>query len=120
MTIEDSPLIDHVEEGDIELVNGKHFKDAVLFPGGSHSWDCSSIGQDAEISVDEVMELLEHNADILVLSESKDGKIPVSLDTVKMLMNKGVTVYIRKTEKAVRIYNKLARRHKHVGAMIHS
>lgn len=118
--IQDSPLIDHVEDGDIELVNGKHFKDAVLFPGGSHSWDCKSIGREDEISVEDVNELLEHNADILVLSECKDGKIPVSLETVKMLMNKGVKVYIRNTETAVRIYNKLAKRHKHVGAIIHS
>ncbi len=120
--IQDSPMIDHVCWGDIELVDGKHFKDAVLFPGGAHSWDWSQTGTQHSpgIKIADVMELIEHDADILILSEGMAGSLHVAPETIKMLQDKGVKVYIRKTEKAVRIYNQLAKRHRHVGALLHS
>ncbi len=116
-----APRITYLSWGKIEIDGQRHFKDAKCFPGGSRAWDWRETGTQhvPGIQPADVKELLEHGATCLVLSTGFHGRLNIGADTFQQLKDLNIPVYVRQTEEAVALYNKL-RETKPVGALFHS
>ena len=103
-----SPRITHMSWGRLE-VDSKLFKDAKLYPGGSREWDWRETGTHhvPGIQPADVAELLDHGAEIVVLSKGVWERLQVCPETLAMLEKKGVAVEVLQTEDAVKRYNAL-------------
>ncbi len=115
-----SPRITHMSWGRLE-VDGKSFKDAKLYPGGAREWNWRETGTHhvPGIQPADVAELLEHGAEIVVLSKGVWERLQVCPDTLTLLEGKGVAVEVLETESAVSRYNVL-RETARVGGLFHS
>lgn len=117
-----SPRIAGLAWGRLE-VEGRDlpYKDAKLFPGGSRAWDWSETGtsHDPGIQPADVEELLEHGAQVVVLSTGMEQRLGVCPETLRRLQQRRVPVHVLQTEKAVQRYNELAETGA-PGALIHS
>ncbi len=115
-----SPHITHMSWGRLEL-DGKLFKDAKVYPGGSREWDWRETGTHhmPGIQPADVAELLDHGAEIVVLSKGVWERLQVCPETLAMLAKKGVAVEVLQTEDAVKRYNAL-RQTEPVGGLFHS
>jgi hypothetical protein len=116
-----SPRITRVEWGLLEVDGNRRFKDAKLFPGGAREWDWNETGTRhvPGIQPDDVVELLEHGAEVVVLSLGVHEQLQVCPETVAMLQGRSIPVHLLPTDQAVALYNRLARDEK-VGGLIHS
>lgn len=108
--MESSPLITHVSWGRIEvegLGTGKDFK---LFPGGGREWDWNEHGtrHTPGIRPEEISELLEHGASVVVLSQGMDLRLRTMPETLRLLEEAGVEVHVAETRQAVSLYDELA------------
>lgn len=115
-----SPGITHLSWGRL-VADGKSFKDAKLYPGGAREWDWRETGTHhvPGIQPADVAELLEHGAEIVVLSKGVWERLQVCAETLTMLKDEGVAVEVLQTESAVHRYNAL-RKTAHVGGLFHS
>ncbi len=115
-----SPRITHISWGRLE-VDGQSFKDAKLYPGGAREWDWRETGTRhvPGIQPADVAELLEHGAEIVVLSKGVWERLGVCPETLTLLQEKGVAVEVLQTEAAVTRYNVL-RETARVGGLFHS
>ena len=115
-----SPRITHISWGRLE-VDGKSFKDAKLYPGGAREWNWRETGTHhvPGIQPADVAELLEHGAEIVVLSKGVWERLQVCPETLTLLEGKGVAVEVLETESAVSRYNVLRERAR-VGGLFHS
>jgi hypothetical protein len=116
-----SPLITRFSWGSVEVEGGRRFKDAKLFPGGAREWDWSETGTDhlPGILPADVEELLEHGAQVVVLSKGIDECLQTCPETLTMLKQRRIKFYVRQTTQAVRLYNRL-REKELVGGLFHS
>lgn len=117
-----SPAVVDEAWGRLELDDGRTFKDAKLWPGGAREWDWNETGtgHQAGIQPADVDELLEHGADIVILSRGRLGALRVPDRTVDRLDEAGVEAVVLKTPEALRRYDALRRSGRRVGALIHS
>lgn len=117
-----SPRITRLSWGHIE-VEGQPapFKDAKLFPGGARAWDWHETGTRhvPGIQPDDVEELLQHGAEVVVLSRGFYERLQVCEETLRFLAEQEIPVHLLQTEKAVQLYNQLRRRQA-VGGLFHS
>lgn len=104
-----SPLITYFSWGRLQVEDGRRFKDAKLFPGGSREWDWSETGTDhvPGIQPKDVEELLEHGAKVVVLSKGIYERLQICPETLEMLKQRGVGFHMLQTEQGVDLYNKL-------------
>lgn len=102
-------------------MDGKSFKDAKLYPGGAREWNWRETGTHhvPGIQPADVAELLEHGAEIVVLSKGVWERLQVCPETLTLLEGKGVAVEVLETESAVSRYNVL-RETARVGGLFHS
>ena len=116
-----SPRIQSVSWGSIIVENGRSFRDAKLFPGGGREWSWNETGTDHTPGIQpaDVEELLDNGASVVVLSEGFDGRLKVTSEALQMLKDRGVEVYVRQTEAAVKLYNEL-RDTQTVGGLFHT
>lgn len=116
-----SPSIDHFEWGRISVAAYGDFKDVKLWPGGARDWDWNETGTRHEpgVQIADVEELLEHGAEIVVLSRGVHRRLQVKPETLAWLEARGVAVEVLQSEAAVARYNQLSVDRK-VGALIHS
>jgi hypothetical protein len=117
-----SPRILDISWGKLEVEGCDHpYKDAKLYPGGSREWNWRETGTEHSpgIQSSDVIELLEHGAEVIILSRGVLGRLQVDGDTLRMLEDRKVPVHVLKTKEAVRLYNNLCE-HEAVGALIHS
>ncbi|MDX1619145.1 MAG: Mth938-like domain-containing protein [Balneolaceae bacterium] len=116
-----SPHISNFSWGLIEVNDNLKYKDAKLFPGGSRKWDWNETGTRhiPGIQPEDVEELLQHNAEVIVLSKGINQRLRVCSETEEMLSDKGIPFFILQSEEAVEKYNEL-RKTEAVGALIHS
>jgi hypothetical protein len=116
-----SPRINRLTWGKLELEGGQTFKDAKLFPGGAREWDWRETGTEHQPGVqpDDVRELIERGATVVVLSQGMNGRLQVSPETLALLDDSGVRVHVLQTEQAVKRYNELVDIEA-VAALIHS
>ena len=116
-----SPRITGFSWGRLDVDGDRSFKDAKLFPGGAREWNWRETGtaHDPGIQPADVEELLEHGADVEVLSKGEMERLQICPETLEMLKNRSVVAHVLQTEAAVRQYNELQRRHR-VGGLFHS
>ena len=67
----------------------------------------------------DVLELLEHGAEVVVLSRGFHERLQVRPETLRLLEERGVTVHVLQTPAAVERYNDLGRASQ-VGGLFHS
>jgi hypothetical protein len=98
------------------------FKDAKLFPGGAREWDWKETGTSHSpgIQPEDVQELLDHGAQVVVLSKGMNRRLGVKPETLSMLEEKGVDVRVEPTDAAVETYNDLRADGRAVGGLFHS
>jgi hypothetical protein len=117
-----SPRIKDVSWGRLE-VEGKAepYKDAKLFPGGSHAWNWRETGTDHRpgIQIADVQELLDHGARIIVLSRGMAECLQVPRETLDFLKQRQIAVHVLPTPEAAALYNKLAE-NESVGGLFHT
>lgn len=122
-TTKKSPRITHVSWGTLE-VEGRDqpFKDAKLYPGGGRAWDWNETGtsHNPGIQPADVEELLEHGAEVIVLSKGMNERLQVKSETLDMLDAEGVDTHVLQTEAAVKRYNDLQSEGELVGGLFHS
>jgi hypothetical protein len=116
-----SPRIKRLTWGQLELEDGRTFKDAKLYPGGAREWDWRETGTGHQPGVQpaDVRELIERGATVVVLSQGMNGRLRVSAETLALLEDSSVRVHVLPTERAVARYNELVDTEP-VGALIHS
>ncbi len=116
-----SPRITRLSWGHLEIEGARTFKDAKLYPGGAREWDWRETGTHhvPGIQAADVAELLDHGAEVVVLSKGILERLRVCPETLDLLRDRGIAVQVLQTEKAVARYNELSR-HAPVGGLFHS
>jgi hypothetical protein len=116
-----SPRIRSLEWGRLEVEGLGTLKDAKLYPGGGRRWDWAETGtsHDPGIQPEDVQELLDHGATVVVLSNGMLERLRVRPETTRLLEKSGVTAHVLPTPDAVRLYNEL-RETASVGGLFHS
>ena len=116
-----SPRIVDLSWGRLEVAGLGAFKDAKLYPGGARAWDWGETGTRhvPGIQPADVAELLEHGAEVVVLSQGVLERLQVCPETLALLERQGIPAHVLPTKDAVRLYNELAAKHK-VGGLFHS
>jgi hypothetical protein len=116
-----SPRILECRWGRLRIDGHGTVKDAKLYPGGARAWDWRETGtrHDPGIQPADVAELVEHGAEVVVLSTGVWQMLKVCPETLRALESQGVSVQVLPTPEAVASYNHLAES-RAVGALIHS
>jgi hypothetical protein len=116
-----SPRIANCRWGRVSIDGYRAVKDPKLYPGGARAWDWRETGtrHDPGIQPADVVELLEHGAEVVVLSRGVLRMLKVCPETLALLKEKGIRVHILPTDEAVATYN-LLRETDRAGALIHS
>lgn len=110
-----------LEWGEVEIDDGRIYKDVKLYPGGARAWNWMETGTSHRSGVQQkdVLELIQHEADIVVLTRGVLGRLNVPEELIAWLQSKGIEVHVAKTKQAVQLYNQLCAEHR-VGILIHS
>ena len=116
-----APRIERLSWGHLEIEGARAFKDAKLYPGGAREWDWRETGTHhvPGIQPADVAELLDHGAEVVVLSKGILERLRVCPESLDLLRDRGITVQVLQTEQAVAHYNELSRRVA-VGGLFHS
>jgi len=118
-----SPRISHVSWGRLDVEDGaQSFKDAKLYPGGARAWDWNETGTSHTPGIQpaDVEELLDHGAEVIVLSQGMNERLQVQSETLRVLEEAGVETHVLQTEEAVARYNDLQSDGRPVGGLFHS
>ena len=118
-------LIRDLTWGEIEVQVGeetRRFRDCKLWPGGARGWDWNETGTDhaTGIQVADIQEVIEHGAQVVILTRGQQGRLQIQEETLNFLEEKGVTYHVEKTNQAVELFNTLSRRGERVGGLFHS
>lgn len=116
-----SPLITQISWGHMEvegLGSGKDFK---LYPGGGRVWDWRETNTEhvPGIQPADVQELIENGSTVVVLSRGMQRLLQTCPETLQLLKEQGIRVYVEETNAAVELYNGLAQTEL-VGGLFHS
>ncbi len=116
-----SPEVLGLSWGSVETDVGT-FRDAKLWPGGGRGWDWNETDthHDPGVQPADTDELLEHGAEVVVLSRGQQGRLRVPEETVTALQEAGAAVEVHDTATAVQRYNELVATGRAVGALLHS
>jgi hypothetical protein len=118
----ESPEIVAESWGRLELADGRTFKDAKLWPGGAREWDWreTGTGHTAGIQPADVDELLEHGAEVVILTRGRAKALRVPEATIDRVRGAGAEAEVLPTAAALARYEELRRGGCAVGALIHS
>jgi hypothetical protein len=116
-----SPRIIERRWGHLLIEGHGAMKDAKLYPGGARAWDWRETGTRHRPGIQpaDVVELLDHGAEVVVLSTGVLRCLGVCPETLALLKNKNVACHVLPTPDAVARYNDLTEG-KAVAALIHS
>ena len=116
-----SPRITSLSWGKIVVEGYPPYKDAKIYPGGSRGWNWDETGtrHTPGIQPADVEELLARGAEVVVLSKGMVGRLQVCPETIRMLEERNIPVYLKRTKEAVKLYNEL-RDSGRVGGLFHS
>lgn len=116
-----SPLVTRISWGRMEVDGLGRGKDWKLYPGGGRVWNWRETGTDhvPGIQPADVAELLEHGAEVVVLSRGMQLVLRTCPETLDLLEGRGIEVHVLETRKAVELYNQLAQ-DRPVGGLFHS
>jgi len=117
-----SPIIGENRWGEIEVDQMGQFRDVKLWPGGGREWDWEETGTRHEPGIQpaDVLELLEGDPEVVVLSRGRELRLHTCQETFELLDARGVTVVQEETSAAIEEYNRLAQTGRRVAALIHT
>jgi hypothetical protein len=117
-----SPKICHIAWGVMDVEHVGRGKDMKLWPGGGREWDWRETGTHHRpgIQAADVEELVEHGADVVVLSRGMLRRLRTTPETLEYLREHDVDVRVEETKAAVELYNRLANDGEAVGGLFHS
>ena len=121
MTDPRSPRIVGDGWGRLELDDGRSFKDAKLWPGGGREWDWNETGtgHSPGIQPEDVDELLEHGAEVVILTRGRVRRLSVPDETVERVESAGAEALVLPTGAAIERYNEL-REDRPVAGLFHT
>jgi len=101
------------------LGNGKDFK---LWPGGGRPWNWSETGtgHSRGIQIDDVRELIEHGAKVIILTRGMLLRLRVPDRTRHFLEKYNIQVVVASTKEGVKIYNEYSEKNVPVAGLFHS
>lgn len=116
-----SPRISGISWGHMEVEGIGTGKDFKLYPGGGRAWNWNETGtqHDPGIQPGDVVELIEHGSEVVVLTRGMELALRTCPETLDLLRKRGIRVFIEETRRAVEIYNELAG-NEAVGGLFHS
>ena len=122
MTADASPRVLSDGWGFVEVEDLGRHRDAKLWPGGGRGWDWNETGTHHHPGIQpaDVAELLEHGADVVVLSRGRELRLDTTPDTLSSLAERNIDVLRLETGAAIGEYNRLAVAGRRVGALLHS
>jgi hypothetical protein len=96
-------------------------KDLKLYPGGGRAWDWNETGTRhvPGIQPADVLELLDRGSRVVVLTRGMALALRTCPETLALLRDREIPVYVEETRAAVALYNKLAE-DTQVGGLFHS
>jgi hypothetical protein len=108
--------------GSVEVEGVGTLRDAKLWPGGARGWDWNETGTQHRPGVQpaDLVELLEHAPDIVVLSRGRQLRLETSPAALSLLEEHDITVVRDETSAAIEEYNRLAAEGRRVAALFHS
>lgn len=117
-----SPRINYLSWGRMEVEGLGRGKDFKLWPGGGREWDWQETGTHHRpgIQASDVEELIEHDARTIVLSRGHLRRLRTPRETLEYLEERHIECHVRETRAAVAIYNELAEEGVSVGGLFHS
>jgi hypothetical protein len=106
----------------VEVDGLGRLRDAKLWPGGGRGWDWNETGTHHRPGIQpaDVAELLEHGADVVVLSRGRELRLETTSETLSLLAARQVELVRDETGAAIAEYNRLAAAGHRVGALLHS
>jgi len=121
MSQHQSPRIEEVSWGCIRVEALSDYKDVKLFPGGAREWDWRETNTHhvPGIQPADVQELLDNGAEAIVLSRGMLKALQVCSQTLALLNEKDIPVYVLQTQAAMQKYNEL-RETVPVGGLFHT
>ena len=117
-----SPRILSLGWGKMDVEKLGQGKDFMLWPGGGKPWDWDAHGTSHSrgIHLDDVKELIEHDAKIVVLTRGMFMRLRVT-DRVKQYLEKmKIEFVVVSTKEGVRLYNQYVDDNKPVAGLFHS
>jgi len=116
-----SPRINRISWGRMEVEDVGIGKDFKLYPGGGREWDWSETNTRhvPGIQPSDVEELLAKGSEVVVLTRGMQLVLRTCPETLRLLQDRGIRVYVEETKAAVGLYNKLAEKEA-VGGLFHS
>ena len=116
-----SPRITHISWGRMEVEGVGSGRDFKLYPGGGREWNWQETNTHhvPGIQPADVMELLEHGSQVVVLTRGMHLVLQTCPETIQLLEEKDIPFHIEETNAAVELYNKLAETQP-VGGLFHS
>jgi hypothetical protein len=117
-----SPRILHVSWGRMEVDGLGIGRDFKLFPGGGREWDWTETNTHhvPGIQPTDVQELLDHGSETVVLTRGMQLVLQTCPETLQMLNDRHIRVFVEETTAGVRIYNQFAQEGEKVGGLFHS
>jgi hypothetical protein len=115
------PKIESVKWGEVVVEGLGTFKDVKLWPGGGREWDWAETNTRhvPGIQPTDIQELLDHGAQVVVLSRGMELRLLTCPETLDLLASRGCEVHVEETEAAVLLYNQLSSSQP-AGCLIHS
>ncbi len=117
-----SPIINHISWGQMEVSDIGTGKDFKLWPGGGRAWDWRETDTHhvPGIQPADIQELLDKGSRTIVLSRGMLLKLKTAPETLELLESMNIKIHVAETKEAAEIYNNLASNGEAVGGLFHS
>ena len=117
-----SPVIEHLSWESITVEGLGAGQDVKLWPGGGRAWDWRETNTHhvPGIQVIDIVELIEHGSEVIVLSRGMELVLRTCAESIKWLNDLQVSYHILETREAAELYNKLATQGIAAGGLFHS
>ena len=117
-----SPLIIHLEWGNMKVESFGQAKDFKLWPGGAKAWDWreSNTHHRPGIQLQDIQFLAGKGCECIILSKGMLQQLETSQSVIDWCRSNDIKLHIEQTEVARELYNRLAKRGVKVGGLFHS
>ncbi|MCZ6669073.1 MAG: Mth938-like domain-containing protein [Gammaproteobacteria bacterium] len=117
-----SPIINHISWGQMEVSDIGTGKDFKLWPGGGRAWDWRETDTHhvPGIQPADIQELIDQGSRTIVLSRGMLLKLKTAPETLELLESMNIKIHVAETKEAAEIYNNLASSGEAVGGLFHS
>ncbi len=117
-----SPIINHISWGQMEVSDIGTGKDFKLWPGGGRAWDWRETDTHhvPGIQPADIQELIDQGSRTIVLSRGMLSMLKTAPETLELLASMNIKIHVAETKEAAEIYNNLASNGEAVGGLFHS